>query len=105
MLPEEKALVRRLADKPFALLGVNCDASAGEARKLAAEKSVYWPNLYDGLPTEGKIAERYQVAGHGIPAIFVIRREGILRHKWIASSGELDRVVDALFAEGGTGRK
>jgi RNA polymerase sigma factor (sigma-70 family) len=105
MLPEEKALVRRLADKPFALIGVNCDATAAEARKLAAEKSVSWPNLHDGLPTEGKVAERYRVAGHGIPAIFVIDREGILRHKWIAASGELDKAVDALLAEAATGRK
>jgi RNA polymerase sigma factor (sigma-70 family) len=101
MVPEEKALARRLADKPFALIGINCDATAGEARKLATEKAITWPNLHDGLPSEGKIAERYRVAGHGIPAIYVIDREGVLRQKWIASPGELERVVDALLAVGG----
>lgn len=105
MLPEEKALVSRFAGKPFALIGVNCDASAAEARKLVAGHGVSWPNLHDGLPTEGKIAEPYRVAGHGIPAVYVIDREGILRHKWVASTGELDKLVDALLAAGGPAGK
>jgi RNA polymerase sigma factor (sigma-70 family) len=105
MIPEEKALVARLAGKPFALIGVNCDATAGEARRVAAAQSIPWPNLHDGVPDEGKIAERYKVAGHGIPAIFVVDRDGVLRHKWLASADELDRAVDALLAEGGAARK
>jgi RNA polymerase sigma factor (sigma-70 family) len=105
MIAQEKALAQRLADKPFALLGVNCDATLGEARKVVAAQSVTWPNWHDGVPTEGKIAERYQVAGHGIPAIFVIDREGVLRHKWIASSAELDKAVDALLGKDGAAGK
>ncbi len=104
MIDEEKALVHRLAGKPFALLGVNGDATISDARKVVAARSITWPNWHDGVPTEGKIAARYRVAGHGIPAIFVIDREGVLRHKWVVSSAELDRVVDALLKGGGAGR-
>jgi peroxiredoxin len=105
MIPEEKALAARLADKPFALLGVNCDATEAEARKVVAARAVPWPNWHDGLPSEGKFAERYRVAGHGIPAVFVIDREGVLRHKGLASSHEIERAVDALLGERGAARK
>jgi peroxiredoxin len=100
MIPGEKALLRRLTDKPFALLGVNCDAAPADARDVAAAESIPWPNCHDGVPGEGKIAERYRVAGRGIPAIFVIDREGVLRYKWLSSSSELDQAVNALLAEG-----
>ncbi len=104
-IPEEKALLRRLADKPFVLLGVSCEGTAGEARKVVARHSIPWTNVHDGVPSEGKLAERFGVAGHGIPAIFVIDRQGVLRHKWVRSSEELGRLVDALIAEDGASRK
>ncbi len=103
MIAEEKALAQRLADKPFALLGVNGDATIDDARKVVAAQSIPWPNWHDGVPSDGKIAESYRV--RGVPAIFVVDREGVLRHKWVVSSAELDRVVDALLKEGGAARK
>jgi len=84
-------LGRRLAEKPFALLGANCDATAGDARRVAAGQSITWPIIHDGLHDEGKIAERYRVASHGIPAIFVIDRQGVLRHEYVLSAAALGR--------------
>jgi RNA polymerase sigma factor (sigma-70 family) len=105
LLPEEEALARRLADKPFVHLGINCDYTSASARKAITERALTWPNVYDGVPSEGKIAERYEVAGHGIPAIFVIDQQGVLRHKWVSSADELGRAVDAMLAAGGAKSK
>ncbi len=99
MMPEEKALARRMADKPFVLIGVNGDESATHARSVVAAQSLPWVNLHDGLPSEGKNAERYHVAGHGVPAVFVADREGVLRYKWVLSTEELERYVNTLLAE------
>jgi peroxiredoxin len=99
MISEEKALAHRLASQPFALLGVNCDATPSKARAVVTAQSIPWPNWHDGVPTEGKISGLYRVAGHGVPAIFVIDRLGLLRHKWVASSPELNRIVESLVGE------
>lgn len=40
MLPHEKALVQRLADQPFALLGINSDGDAGDVKTILDRKSV-----------------------------------------------------------------
>ena len=70
-------------------------------RRGVPTRGIDWPNVHDGVPSEGKIAERYRVGGHGVPAIFVIDRQGTLRHRWLASAEEIDQAVDALLAEGG----
>jgi RNA polymerase sigma factor (sigma-70 family) len=96
MLPEENALVRKLAGKPVVFLGVNGDATAAAAKKVIDNHSITWPTVHDGLTSEGKIAERYKVAGHGIPAIFVIDRQGVLRHKFVRSIEELSKLIDGM---------
>ena len=40
MYPHERSLVKRLKDKPFALIGVNSDADLDELREVRVDKEL-----------------------------------------------------------------
>ncbi len=47
MYPEEREPAEKMADKPFAMLGVNCD-SPDTLRQILADKKVTWRCWSDG---------------------------------------------------------
>ena len=78
MYPHERSLVARLADKPFALIGVNSDPL--ETVKVAREdENISWRSFWDGGSTGGPIASAWNVTGW--PTIYVIDHEGVIRFK------------------------
>jgi peroxiredoxin len=97
-IPSERDLVRKLEGRPFALLGVNCDYRVAGARKAMAEQQITWPNWYDGDPGAGPIADRYNIAIAGIPAVFVLDARGVIREKNVRGEA-LEKAVEALLRE------
>jgi hypothetical protein len=95
MLPHEKALVERLKDKPFALIGINSDGDAATVRKLLAEQGITWRNAID-VSTEGPWARAWNVSGW--PTIYVLDHKGVIRHRDLRDD-ELETVVNALLKE------
>ena len=102
-IPKERELAERLKDRPFALLGVNCDEDAEAARKVVRDERITWPNASDGSkqvgPCEvdmGPIAGRYHV--RGLPSVFVLDAKGVIRRK-MALGDEMDKAVDELLGE------
>lgn len=95
MLPHEKALVERLKDKPFALIGINSDGDAATVRKLLAEQGITWRNAID-VSTEGPWARAWNVSGW--PTIYVLDHKGVIRHRDLRDE-ELETVVNALLKE------
>jgi alkyl hydroperoxide reductase subunit AhpC len=94
-IPHEKALVERLKDAPFALLGINTDDDKDVYRKKAADYGVTWRSSWQGS-TEGPIPTAWGVNSY--PTIFVLDEDHVIRH--INARGEeLGRVVDGLLAE------
>jgi WD40 repeat protein/S1-C subfamily serine protease len=77
MYPEERELAQKLAGKPFAMLGVNCD-SQDTLREILVDKRVTWRCWSDGK--DGPIAQNWQLEGY--PLMFVIDHEGVIRHKF-----------------------
>src|SRR5262245_30913966 len=53
MVPQERALVKRLEGKPFALVGVNRNASRESLKKCETQHEMTWRSIFDGL--EGPI--------------------------------------------------
>lgn len=98
MLPHEKALVQRLKDQPFALLGVNSDGEAEDVKKMLAEQGITWRQAIDG-GTDGPWATKWNVSGW--PTLYLIDAEGKFREYWLGSpsEAELDKKIDALIAE------
>jgi WD40 repeat protein/S1-C subfamily serine protease len=77
MYPEERELTQKLADKPFAMLGVNCD-SQDTLRQILVDKKVTWRCWSDGK--DGPIVGKWQLKGY--PLMYVIDHEGIIREKF-----------------------
>jgi peroxiredoxin len=95
-VPDERMLVEKLKNKPFALLGVACDPDKTAASTAARRHAMTWPSWYDGNPGEGPIASRYHP--RGFPTIYVIDAKGNIRAKTFSAS-TLDKHVDQLLKE------
>ena len=97
MLPHEKALVKRMQDKPFALIGINNDGTAAEVKPRLDKEGITWRNAIE--PTEDPLAARWHV--NGWPNLFLLDAQGVIRHHWIGSPGDevLDQKIDELVAE------
>ena len=96
MYPHERSLVKRLADQPFALIGVNSDQDRAALKDVLKAENITWRSFWDGGSTNGPIATRWNVSGW--PTIYVLDHEGRIRFKNVREA-ELDKAVDALMKE------
>jgi hypothetical protein len=98
MFPHERSLVKRMAGKPFALVGVDSDTTR-EALKAAVEKEhLTWRHFFD-KGTGGPIATKWNI--HGWPTLYVLDSKGVIRQKWLGSPGEkvMNEAIDKLVKE------
>ena len=95
MYPHERALVKKLAGEPFALLGINSDPKE-TLRSALEEKELTWRSWWDGGNTSGPIATRWNVSGW--PTIYVLDAQGTIRYKGVLGE-KMDEAVDTLMAE------
>ena len=101
MYPHERSLVKRLAGKPFALLGVNTDEDRAELKKVLDKKNLSWRNWWDGGSIDGSIATKWQIDNW--PTIYVLDARGFIRH--IDAGGPdadfkaVGKIVDTLIQE------
>ena len=100
MYPHERSLVKRLAGKPFALLGVNSDKDREVLKDVMTEKEITWRSWWDGGSTRGPIASQFNVSGW--PTIYVLDSKGVIRYKGVRGVA-MDKAVDTLLAEIETG--
>jgi len=100
MIPHEKLLVKRLAGKPFVLVGVNGDGDREGLAKWLAQDPLPWRSWWDGDngagDGQGRIARAWNVTGW--PTVYVLDGRGVIRHKNVHGK-ELDEAVDALLME------
>jgi thiol-disulfide isomerase/thioredoxin len=102
MIPDEKALVKRLEGKPFVLLGVNNDKDRDKAKALVDKEGMSWRSWYD-LPARGSIADRWGVEGW--PTVFVLDHKGLVRYRGAlrviddTAEKSLEEAVEALLKE------
>lgn len=54
MVPHNKALVKRMKERPFALVGVNADDDLDEANEVIKNKTITWRSF---KRTQGKDAQ------------------------------------------------
>ena len=96
MYPHERSLVKRLENKPFALLGVNSDRDRQALKQVLQRENITWRSWWDGGSTGGPIATQWDIDGW--PSIFVIDHKGIIRYRNVRGK-ELDTAVDTLLQE------
>ncbi len=95
MYPHERSLVKRLQDKPFALLGINSDAK-DRLKQVIKKENMTWRSWWDGGDTGGPIASKWNVRGW--PTIYVLDHKGVIRFRDVREK-EMDEAVDALLKE------
>jgi hypothetical protein len=97
MYPHERSLVKRLAGKPFALIGVNSDPDKAQLKKRMAEEKITWRSFWNGPKgTDGPISRAWNVRGW--PTIYVLDHQGVIRFKGVRGA-QMDRAVDLLLKE------
>jgi hypothetical protein len=101
MLPAEKALVERLANEPFALIGINSDDDGFEevAARLKKE-GITWRQAMEGS-TSGPIPARWNVQSW--PTIYLVDAKGVIRHKGLHDMGAIEDAIESLLAEAKAG--
>ena len=97
MYPHERSLVKRMKDKPFALIGVNSDPKEAVLQAMKDE-NITWRSFWDGGNTNGPIATKWAVRGW--PTIYIIDAKGVIRFK-NARGAAMDKAVEELLAEMG----
>ncbi len=96
MYPHERSLVKRLADKPFAIIGVNSDTDREALKQTLKDEQITWRSFWNGGSTSGPISTTWNV--HGWPTIYVLDAEGKIRYRGVKGE-QLDQAIDTLLAE------
>ena len=99
MYPHERSLVKKLANKPFALIGVNSDQDREALKQVLKDQQITWRSFWNSGSTTGPISQKWGVQGW--PSLWLIDAKGVIRNKWLGSpNGDaLDKEIDKLLAE------
>ena len=99
MVPHERSLVKQLADKPFALIGVDSDEEIEVARESVEALNINWRSFWNGEKgTFGPIATKWNIDSW--PTTYLIDAKGIIRYKNLRGE-KLDDAIEELMAEAG----
>ena len=96
MYPHERSLVKRLANKPFALVGVNSDRDRTALKEVMKKENITWRSFWNGGSTGGPISTKWNVRGW--PTLYLIDAKGVIRHKHLRGA-ELEKAVEKVLAE------
>jgi thiol-disulfide isomerase/thioredoxin len=101
MYPYERGLVERLKNKPFVLLGVNCDDDKAQAQRAVEKDGLNWRSWWNSSRPHSRISVQWQI--DGFPRVYVLDDKGIIRHLFSGHSEhiekEMDEAIDKLLAE------
>jgi hypothetical protein len=97
MIPDERSLVQRYQQRPFALLGVNVDSSREGLRKFEERERVNWRSWWDG--PDGRLSAQWKV--EALPTVFLIDHRGVVRFESVGRprQADLDHRIEELVRE------
>lgn len=97
MYPHERSLVEKLADKPFAIVGVNSDPDLEALKPVLEKEEITWRSFWNGPDgTQGPISKAWNVRGW--PTTYLIDAKGTIRFKQPRGAA-LNRGIVELLAE------
>ena len=96
--PHERSLVKNLAGKPFALIGVHLNYDGDDVSKVKqvmVKDQLNWRSFVD----RGAIADKWKPAG--TPSFYLIDSKGVIRNKWAGAPGAkaIDVALEKLVQE------
>jgi cytochrome oxidase Cu insertion factor (SCO1/SenC/PrrC family) len=86
--------VERLAEEPFALLGVNSDPDRDELKKVIQQQGIIWRSWWDGGGVTGPIATKWQI-DHW-PTVFVLDPGGVIRYVEAGGTPNIEAIEDVV---------
>src|SRR5262249_55815167 len=95
MIPHERSLVKKLAGKPFALIGVNSDPKRDETKERLVKEEMTWRHFWD-QSTSGPIAKAWNI--HGWPTTYVIDQDGVIRYRDLRDEAA-EKAIEELLAK------
>lgn len=97
LIPHEKELQAKFADRPFVLIGANGDETREEGLAVQRRHQVTWRSVFLGGP-DSPITGQWGLTGW--PTIFLIDAKGIVRHKFVGGQPtNVERAVEMLLRE------
>lgn len=94
LIPHTRELVRGMAGRPFAFVGVCVDEKKETLVKFLEKEPMPWAHWWDARK---KVTEQWDVSG--FPTLYVIDHTGVIRFKALGydpKSGKLDELVNRL---------
>ena len=93
--------MKRLAGKPFVLLGINSDKDRKAIKTVIEKEGITWRSWWDGGGIEGPIATKWQISNW--PTLYVLDANGVVRyiesHGGTPNGEAVDKIVDSLLKE------
>jgi len=93
MFPHERSLVKRMSNRPFALIGVNADSDPKETQKQVEKEKLNWRSFFDG---HRRIIRNWRV--EHLPTTYVLDANGVIRYREVRDKA-MDRAVEELLQE------
>jgi peroxiredoxin len=94
-LPNMMRAYTNYHSKGFEIIGISLDNHEQRLKTFIQGRSMPWPQFFDGQGWANKLAQKYGVAG--IPASFLLDREGIIIGKDLQGA-ELERALGKAVA-------
>ncbi len=90
--------MKKLAEKPFALIGIHLNYDAGDAAKVKdvmEKEKLPWRTFVD----HGPIAAKWKPTG--TPSFYIIDARGVIRNRWSGPPGEkaMDAALEKVIEE------
>jgi thiol-disulfide isomerase/thioredoxin len=104
MYPQERRLVKKYANQPFVLLGVNCDPKEQTLKELLNNQTVTWRSWWDGKGGQDRIQKEWQVDEWS--TLYLIDHQGLIREMFLGWKGNekvLEATIQALVEAAGKG--
>ena len=99
MYPHERSLVKKLANKPFAIIGVNSDSDLDAIRSTVEEKNLSWRSFWNGEEgIDGPIARAWNVKSW--PTVYILDADGKIHYKGHGGP-QVDEIIVRLLSKMG----
>jgi thiol-disulfide isomerase/thioredoxin/predicted esterase len=83
LVPHERELAAACKERPFSIIGVNCDREAAKARAAASQSGMTWRSFRNEARERTPITKEWKILG--FPTLYLIDHHGTIRKRWIGS--------------------
>jgi len=95
LIPHERELAARLAEQPFAIVGVNGDQDSDRVNKALTTHEITWRSFHDKRDGAKSISDEWNAL---YPTVYLIDQHGIIRQRFSGAPDPaiLKQIVDDL---------